>query len=93
MAEVLITDVFDERLKLATEMGATKAINVKDIDLHQAVADFTNNDGAHVVVDAVCSPTSILDALDIVAPSGRFVVLYRGNTISNSSSSIYEKRN
>ena len=61
-------------------MGATKAINVKDIDLHQAVADFTNNDGAHVVVDAVCSPTSILDALDIVAPSGRFVVLGTGAT-------------
>ncbi|HJF72870.1 zinc-binding alcohol dehydrogenase family protein [Gallibacterium anatis] len=91
-AEVLITDVFDERLKLATEMGATKAINVKDIDLHQAVADFTNNDGAHVVVDAVCSPTSILDALDIVAPSGRFVVLGTGATPSQIPQVAFTKK-
>lgn len=91
-ADVLITDIFDERLALAKEMGATEAINVKNSDLHEAVAKFTNNDGAHVVVDAVCSPTSILDALDIVAPSGRFVVLGTGATPSEIPQVAFTKK-
>lgn len=91
-AEVLITDLFEERLSLAREMGATKAINVKDIDLKQAVAEFTDNEGAHVVIDAVCSPQSILDALDIVAPSGRFVVLGTGATPSEIPQVAFTKK-
>jgi len=91
-AEVLITDIFEERLALAREMGATKAINVKDVDLKQAVAEFTNNEGAHVVIDAVCSPQSILDALDIVAPSGRFVVLGTGAASSEIPQVAFTKK-
>ncbi|OOF61478.1 zinc-binding alcohol dehydrogenase family protein [Rodentibacter sp. Ppn85] len=91
-AEVLITDIFEERLQLAREMGATKAINVKDVDMKQAVAEFTNNEGAHVVIDAVCSPQSILDALDIVAPSGRFVVLGTGATPSEIPQVAFTKK-
>jgi len=91
-AEVLITDIFEERLQLAREMGATKAINVKNVDMKQAVAEFTNNEGAHVVIDAVCSPQSILDALDIVAPSGRFVVLGTGATPSEIPQVAFTKK-
>lgn len=91
-AEVLITDIFEERLALAREMNATRAINVKDVDLKQAVAEFTNNEGAHVVIDAVCSPQSILDALDIVAPSGRFVVLGTGATPSEIPQVAFTKK-
>lgn len=91
-AEVLITDIFEERLALAREMGATKAINVKDVDLKQAVTEFTDNEGAHVVIDAVCSPQSILDALDIVAPSGRFVVLGTGATPSEIPQVAFTKK-
>lgn len=74
-ADVLITDIFDRRLELARQMGATRTVNVKNEDLKKAVAEFTGGDGAHVVADAVCSPQSVLDALDLLAPSGRFVVL------------------
>lgn len=91
-AEVLITDIFDERLALAKDMGATEAINVKNIDLNEAVKKFTNDDGAHVVVDAVCSPNSILDALDIIAPSGRFVVLGTGATPSEIPQVAFTKK-
>ncbi|SMB89632.1 L-gulonate 5-dehydrogenase [Pasteurella testudinis DSM 23072] len=91
-AQVLITDIFDERLTLAREMGATKVINVKEVDLHTAVNEFTENEGAHVVIDAVCSPQSILDALDIVAPSGRFVVLGTGATPSEIPQVAFTKK-
>ncbi|WP_455648052.1 zinc-binding alcohol dehydrogenase family protein [Lonepinella koalarum] len=91
-SEVLITDIFEERLTLAKEMGAAQAINVKNIDLKQAVANFTNNEGAHVVIDAVCSPQSILDALDIIAPSGRFVVLGTGATPSEIPQVSFTKK-
>ena len=91
-AEVLITDIFEERLQLAKEMGATQAINVKNVDLKEAVAAFTDDEGAHVVIDAVCSPQSILDALEIVAPSGRFVVLGTGATPSEIPQVAFTKK-
>lgn len=74
-AEVLITDIFQERLDLAAKMGATRTVNVKEEDLKTAIMQFTDNEGAHVIADAVCSPQSVLDALEYLAPSGRFVVL------------------
>ncbi|MDO5090966.1 MAG: zinc-binding alcohol dehydrogenase family protein [Cardiobacteriaceae bacterium] len=77
-ADVLITDIFDRRLELARQMGATRSVNVQHEDLRAAVKDFTQGDGAHVVADAVCSTQSVLDALDIVAPAGRFVALGTG---------------
>ncbi|MDO4642646.1 MAG: zinc-binding alcohol dehydrogenase family protein [Cardiobacteriaceae bacterium] len=91
-ADVLITDIFPERLKLAVEMGASKAINVKEEDLKTAVMDFTNGDGAHVIADAVCSTQSILDALDLLAPSGRLVVLGTGNTPSEIPQVAFTKK-
>lgn len=77
-AEVLITDIFAERLELANKMGATRTVNVKEEDLKTAVMDFTGGEGAHVIADAVCSPQSVLDALELLAASGRFVVLGTG---------------
>ncbi len=61
------------------------------IDL-QAVADFTNNDGAHVVVDTVCSPTNALDALDISAFRKICCAGYRGNTISQIPQVAFTKK-
>ncbi|MDH3000247.1 hypothetical protein A1D23_08650 [Chelonobacter oris] len=91
-AEVLITDIFEERLTLAREMGATKAINVKHVDLRTAINQFTENEGAHVVIDAVCSQQSILEALDVVAPSGRFVVLGTGAAPSEIPQVAFTKK-
>lgn len=91
-AEVLITDIFPQRLALAREMGADRTVNVKEEDLKTAVMDFTNGDGAHVLADAVCSPQSILDALDLLAPAGRFVVLGTGSTPSEIPQSAFTKK-
>lgn len=74
-AEVMITDIFDERLALAKAMGANFTVNVQRTNLAQAVAQFTDNEGPSVIADAVCSSQSVLQALDLLAPSGRFVVL------------------
>lgn len=74
-AEVMITDIFAQRLDLAKQMGATRTVNVQEEDLKTAIMEFTDNEGAHVIADAVCSPQSVKDALEYLAPSGRFVVL------------------
>ena len=91
-AEVLITDVFEERLALAKEMSATRTVNVKHTDLRQAVNGFTDDEGGHVVIDAVCSPQSILDALDMVAPSGRVVILGTGAAPSEIPQVAFTKK-
>jgi uncharacterized zinc-type alcohol dehydrogenase-like protein yjmD len=91
-AEVLITDIFPQRLQLAAEMGATRTVNVKEEDLKTAVMDFTAGEGAHVLADAVCSPQSILDALDLLAPAGRLVVLGTGSAPSEIPQMAFTKK-
>lgn len=79
-AEVMITDIFPERLVIAKQMGATRTVNVKQEDLAAAVAEFTDGEGPYVIADAVCSPQSVVQALDLLAPAGRFVVLGTSST-------------
>lgn len=74
-AEVLITDILDGRLVRATEMGADRVVNVMKENLKDAVTDFSNGEGAYVVIDAICSETSIVEALDFASPAGRVVSL------------------
>ena len=73
--KVLVTDVIDSRLQKALELGADAAVNSKTIDLQTAVADFTNGDGAELVIDAVGNPKLFEQALILTAPGGRIVVL------------------
>ena len=57
------------------EMGADIVVNVSKEDLKQAVLDFTDGEGMPVVVDSVCSLTSVPEAMDLACPAGRVVTL------------------
>jgi len=81
-ALVMMTDLIDERLKRAKNMGANCTINVSKTDLKQAVLDFSDGEGMPVVVDTVCSVDSLPQALDLACPAGRVVTLGLGNKAS-----------
>jgi len=57
-AKVICTDLTEERLKIATEMGADVVIDASKEDQLSRVRDLTNGLGADVVIEAVGLPQS-----------------------------------
>lgn len=73
--KVIIADLISNRLKLARELGADKVVNVREEDLMKVITDFTNGDGASVVIEATGAPQAVEDSIKIVSPAGRVVIL------------------
>lgn len=71
----MITDLNNERLTFATENGADAVVNVQTEHAAERVREWTGNEGANVVIDAVCLPATFELSVDVVSPAGRVVVL------------------
>jgi len=74
-ASVMMTDIFDERLARAKDMGADFTVNVKKETLLDCVMEWTNKEGAMIIADTVCSTASFSEALSLACPAGRVVIL------------------
>jgi 2-desacetyl-2-hydroxyethyl bacteriochlorophyllide A dehydrogenase len=72
-ARVVVTDINEERLAFARELGATTLPAGET--LREAVRGQTNEDGADVVIEAAGTAATIEAAVDLVAPGGRVVVV------------------
>lgn len=73
-AEVMVLDQHDSRLALASELGAAEVVRGLD-RLPAAVADWTDGDGAAVVVEATGAPAVAAAAFDVVAVAGRIAMV------------------
>jgi len=69
-AEVIAVDVTDEKLALATELGADHVVNAQDVDPVQAIADLG---GADVAVALAVTPTAFEQAFASLRRGGRLV--------------------
>ncbi|PAF16594.1 zinc-binding alcohol dehydrogenase family protein [Terribacillus saccharophilus] len=74
-AAVLITDLSESRLDFARENGADVTVNAAKEDVRQRVSEWTNGEGANVVIDAVCLPSTFELSLEVVSEAGHVVVL------------------
>ncbi|MGG0410009.1 zinc-binding alcohol dehydrogenase family protein [Peribacillus simplex] len=74
-ASVMITDLSDERLEFAKESGADIIVHAGKEDVKKRVEEWTNGEGANVVIDAVCLPMTFELSFDVVSTAGRIVVL------------------
>ncbi|WHY95273.1 zinc-binding alcohol dehydrogenase family protein [Peribacillus simplex] len=74
-ASVMITDLSDERLEFAKENGANITVHAGKEDVQKRVEEWTNGEGANVVIDAVCLPMTFELSFDVVSTAGRIVVL------------------
>lgn len=72
-ANVLISDVAQEKLAFAKENGADEIVNVKNEDLVEKVKQWTNGAMANVVIDAVGAPSTFKSCLEIAGVAGRIV--------------------
>lgn len=82
-AEVMMTDLINERLERAKDMGADVVLNSKEKDVKEAVLEFTGGEGMPVVVDTICAAWSFELAISLTCPAGRVVVLSTGSQPSN----------
>ena len=74
-ARVLITDVIDSRLAVAESLGADVIVNNKTGSLEEKTAEFTGNEGADIVIDAVGHYSIIKEGMKVLTKGGRIVVL------------------
>lgn len=81
-ATVIITDLIDEKLAYAANMGADHVINAGLEDVTARVLELTDRRGANVVVDGVGSKKSLEQAIDLASAAGRIVELNLTNQIS-----------
>jgi L-iditol 2-dehydrogenase len=82
-ADVTVSDLIPERLEAATKLGAKHVINSKEENFQQAMLDWTDGEGADVVVDAVGSPATKQQSLPATRPGGATVWIgSHGNTVT-----------
>ncbi|WP_099156970.1 zinc-binding alcohol dehydrogenase family protein [Virgibacillus ndiopensis] len=74
-AKVAISDFNQERLEFAQRWGADLTINPKEKDVSKELSHWTNRMGANVVIDAVGTPTTVEQAIDVTSVAARVVLL------------------
>ena len=74
-ANVLIADIVESRLEKARQLGADLALNLHKENIAAAAAEFTQNEGISLAVEAVGHKQLLNTALQILTRGGRIVVL------------------
>lgn len=77
-SNVVITDVLDNRLQAAAELGADSVVNTKKTNLKEYMADTADSSGMDVVIDCVGIDSTIRDAIDNVKKGGKIVLVGMG---------------
>lgn len=74
-ARVMMTDLLDSRLHRATDMGADYVVNAGCEAAEELFCQCFGEVAPDVVVDTVCTPSSLKQAIDYVGFGGRVVVI------------------
>ncbi|SFA84570.1 L-gulonate 5-dehydrogenase [Lentibacillus halodurans] len=74
-AKVAISDFNQERLEFARSWGAELPINPQSQNVSEKISEWTNGMGANVVIDAVGTPTTAEQAIDVTSVAARVVLL------------------
>ena len=81
-AKVLAVDVVPERLELSRQLGAEEAIDARDADPVEVVAEMTHGLGADAALEATGIPQVRKQALDGAMPWGRVCFVGEGGDTS-----------
>ena len=73
--EVVLSDVVEAKLALAAERGADRTIDVREENLTEAVAEYTDGRGVDVVIEASGAPRAIASTVDAVRRGGTVVLI------------------
>jgi S-(hydroxymethyl)glutathione dehydrogenase/alcohol dehydrogenase len=70
---LIAVDLFPHKLDLALSVGATRAINSKEVDFVEAARDILGGNLADVVIDGTGNPAVLEKAFGLAGPQGRCV--------------------
>jgi L-gulonate 5-dehydrogenase len=73
--EVIVTDVINERLVAAKQLGATQVLNSREQDVEKEVLALTQGEGIPLIADAACVPALLPQMLRLASPAGRIGLL------------------
>jgi len=73
-SQILVVDMKDERLQLAATLGADVVVNPSKEDPVGRLKELTHGKGADVVIEAVGSPVTVKQAVQMVRKGGRVVI-------------------
>ena len=73
-AEIIAVDLLDAKLRLAEDLGATRAINATEMDPVGAILDLTDQRGVDLVLEATPEP-QLRSSLEVARRGGRVVVV------------------
>ena len=74
-ARVMICDIHPFRLELAKKFGADAVVNSKEEDIYKRIMEFTNHEGASVVVEATGVSSVMESTENLVAAGGTIVIV------------------
>lgn len=78
---IIAVDIFDNRLTLAKELGATETINSKGIDVEAAVREILPN-GADYTIDTTGVSPVVKSAVHVLKPAGECVLVGMGGDVT-----------
>ena len=73
--QIIVVDVADEKLEMATRLGATAVVNASELDPSEAVWELTRGKGVDVAFEAFGSATTFQTAIRVVGDHGKVVVV------------------
>lgn len=94
-ARVIISDVIDERLGIAKDLGADMVVNPKKEDLKEAILKFNDGEYADAIICSVGGRIPISQGIDSMAIGGRLVLLggtYPPTTVEFDPNTIHYKQ-
>lgn len=74
-ATVIVSEVNEDRLKIAKDFGAKYTINPKKEDLKEAIMKITDGKGVNVVFETSGVPALTSLSVELLSPHGRLVPL------------------
>ena len=89
---IVVADILDNRLRLATEYGADAVVNTKTQSLEVFTKEFTNGNGFDVCIEACGAPETFLGCIENVAFAANIILIGNGKRETNFVHSIILKK-
>jgi len=73
--QTIVLDILESKLERARDLGADRVLNPSAEDAVGRVMDFTDGQGAEVVLEAAGSPLAVASTVEYVASAGRIGII------------------
>jgi len=89
---IVVADILDNRLALATQYGADAVVNTKTCSLAEFTAQFTDGNGFDVCIEACGAPETFLGCIDSAAFASNIILIGNGKRETTFLHSVILKK-